>query len=402
MTSMLSASVRSKIHDVVPEVLELRHRIHRNPELKFEERQTMALIRDYLSGGGIEFSAPLIGTDSVGFLRGAKPGPTTLLRADIDALPIKETSGKPWQSAHDGKAHSCGHDGHVAMLLGAAKVLDACAGELRGNLRFVFQPAEEEIGGGKAMVAKGLMDLVPVADRAYAIHGWSGLGAGLVSGCAGATMAAADTFTITIRGKGGHGAQPHKTADPILTAAQLVEALQEIVARRIDPLKPAVLSVCRIQGGYSSNVIPETVALEGTIRYFDPALKGQIQDAMGTIVNGVCGANGCKGSLDFVEGYGPTVSDPQAVAEAHAVVAAAMGEDSWSDDHPPSMATEDFSYYLNRAPGCLLRLGLGKDWPPLHSPDFDFNDAVLEKGITLFVSLALARGLPKDRAVGTA
>lgn len=393
MTSILSDSVRSKIHDVLPEILELRHRIHQNPELKFEERQTMALIRDYLSGGEIKFSDPLIGTDSVGLLRGARPGPTTLLRADIDALPIKETSGKPWQSARDGKAHSCGHDGHVAMLLGAAKVLDACAGELCGNVRFVFQPAEEEIGGGKAMVAKGLMELVPVADRAFAIHGWSGLGAGLVSGRAGATMAAADTFTITVRGKGGHGAQPHKTADPILTAAQLVEILQEVVARRIDPLKPVVLSVCKMQGGCSSNVIPETVLLEGTVRYFDSELKEQIRSAMVAIVNGVCSANGCKGSLNFVDGYVPTISDPHAVAEAHAVVTAVMGEDSWSDDHTPSMATEDFSYYLNRVSGCLLRLGLGEDWPPLHSPDFDFNDAVLEKGVTLLVSLALSRDL---------
>lgn len=402
MDFSLSEKVRRRIKDILPEAMQIRHQIHSFPETKFEEQKTMALIRGFLSGGKIELLEPMIGTDTVGLLRGEMPGPTVLLRADIDALPLEEASGKDWRSTIPGKAHSCGHDGHTSMLLAAAKVLEESTEELAGNVRFVFQPAEEEIGGGKALVGKDLLDLAPRPDVAFALHGWRDLGLGMVSGAPGPTMAAADSFMVTVRGKGGHGGQPHKTADPIVAAAQAISSIQTIVSRWVDPLKPAVVSVCTIRGGYTRNVIPEEVVFEGTVRYFDKDLQTFIRDKMDSIVGGACASGGCTYTLDFLEGYIPMVNDGGAVSAARSIIAEALGAGVWTDDHPPSMATEDFAYYLNRIPGCLLRLGLGTDWPPLHSPEFDFNDDALETGIAVLVSLALGYGRMSSAAQKTA
>lgn len=396
MAFILSDKVRSRIRDIVPEAIELRHRLHAFPETKFEEKKTMALIRNFLAGGSVKLEKPMLGTDTIGLLEGSIFGPTVLLRADIDALPIEETPGRAWCSTSPGVAHACGHDGHTAILLAAAKVLEASRDELTGNVRFVFQPAEEEIGGGKSLVRAGLLELPPRPDVAFALHGWSGLGVGLVSGAAGPRMAAADSFVVEVQGRGGHGGEPHRTADPIVAASQAIGALQTLVSRSLDPLMPAVVSVCSIHGGKTRNVIPEKVVFEGTVRYFEPNLKDFIRDKMDSILKGACEAGECSHTLEFIEGYIPLINDPDAVSTAHAIVEGALGEHAWTDEHEPSMATEDFAYYLDRVPGCLLRLGLGVDWPRLHSPDFDFNDKAIESGITLFVSLAL--GYNKMRA----
>lgn len=392
MNFSLSDTLRCRIREMLPEVVELRHRLHRAPETKFEEYRTMDTIREYLADGAVKLMAPLLGTDTIALLRGEKPGPTVLLRADIDALPLEESSGLPWSSANSGRSHACGHDGHIAMLLGAARVLGNSVDELAGNVRFVFQPAEEEVGGGKALVAKGLLDLVPRPDVAFALHGWSGIDLGKVSGAPGTAMAAADSFVVKVRGSGGHGGQPHRTADPIVVAAQAIGTLQTIVSRNVDPLKPAVVSVCTIRGGKARNVIPEEVVFEGTVRYFDKNLQSFIRDRMHSILSGACAAGGCTHTLEFIEGYIPLTNDRDAVSFARSIVVETLGADAWTDEHQLSMASEDFAYYLDRVPGCLLRLGLGSDWPRLHSPEFDFNDKALETGITLLVSLALGYG----------
>jgi len=388
MKPSLSRNIVDRVHEISPSVMQLRHRLHGLPELKFEERETMAIIRDFAAGCGVELMEPLIGTDTVALLRGGRPGPTVLLRADIDALPIQECSGRPWSSVTQGRSHACGHDGHMAMLLGAMKVAGEFAGDLAGNVRFVFQPAEEEIGGGKALIEKGLLELEPKASVAFAFHGWCGLPAGKISCAPGPAMAAADSFSITIKGKGGHGGMPHEAIDPVVAAAQSIIALQTIASRNVDPLKPVVISVCSLHGGSTRNVIPDEVVLEGTIRYFDKELRDYLGDKMRSVVSNTCAALGCTNSFTLFEGYIPTINDRKSVETARSIIISTIGEASWSEDFIPSMGTEDFAYYLDRIPGAFMRLGLGKDWPKLHNPAFDFNDEALEAGMTALLALA--------------
>lgn len=388
MKPSLPGKIVDRIHEMAPSMIQLRHRLHGLPELKFEERGTMAIIRDFAAGCGVELMEPLIGTDTVALLRGGRPGPTVLLRADIDALPIQDCSGRPWSSATQGRSHACGHDGHMAMLLGAMKVAGEFAGDLAGNVRFVFQPAEEEIGGGKALIEKGLLELEPRANVAFAFHGWSGLPAGKISCAPGPAMAAADSFSITIKGKGGHGGMPHEAIDPVVAAAQSIIALQTIASRNVDPLKPVVISVCSLHGGSTRNVIPDEVVLEGTIRYFDKELRDYLGEKMRSVVSNTCAALGCTNSFTLFEGYIPTINDRKSAEIARSIIISTMGEAAWSDDFIPSMGTEDFAYYLDRIPGAFMRLGLGKDWPRLHNPAFDFNDEALEAGMTALLALA--------------
>ena len=392
MTPSLPRDIVDRIHATMPAIIQLRRRFHGAPELKFEEQGTMAMIRDFAAGCGVELLDPLIGTDTVALLRGGHPGPTVLLRADIDALPVQDNSAKPWSSAIQGISHACGHDGHMAMLLGAMKVASEFSSDLVGNVRFVFQPAEEEIGGGKALIEKGLLELEPKADVAFAFHGWSGLPTGKISCVPGPAMAAADGFSITIKGKGGHGGMPHEAADPVVAAAQSIIALQTIASRSVDPLKPIVISVCSLHGGSTRNVIPGEVVLEGTMRYFDKELRQYLRDKMQSIVSSTCAALGCTDSFTLFEGYIPTINDRKSAETARSIIISTMGEAAWSEDFIPSMATEDFAYYLDRIPGAFLRLGLGKDWPKLHNPAFDFNDEALEAGMTALVALAIGYG----------
>lgn len=399
MISSLPGKIVDRIREVMPSILQLRHRLHGTPEVKFEEYGTMSIIRGFLDACDMEVIDPMIGTDTVGLLRGGLPGPTILLRADIDALPIEEHSAKPWSSTIPGKSHACGHDGHMAILLGAIKVLSEFSGELAGNIRFVFQPAEEEIGGGKALIGKGLLELEPRANVAFALHGWSGLPLGKISCAPGPAMAAADSFAVTIKGKGGHGGMPHEAVDPVVAAAQSILALQTIASRWVSPVKPIVVSVCSLHGGNTRNVIPSEVTLEGTIRYFDKHLRNFIRDKMKSILDGICAASECTNSFEFQEGYIPTINDAQTADAVHSIIVSTMGASAWSDEYVPSMATEDFAYYLDRVPGAFLRLGLGTDWPKLHNSSFDFNDEALETGITALVSLAFGyeKWISKDQ-----
>jgi amidohydrolase len=394
--------LRTRVRKILPEITAIRRDLHRIPETKLEERETSKKIRELIGDTRIELLKPYIGTDVVGLLWGTKTdarrqpadritraGINVTLRADIDALPIEENSGKSWKSEYSGRAHSCGHDGHMAILIGTLKVLDGLTELFEGSVRFVFQPAEEEAGGGKMMVDKGLLDTDPKPSAVYALHGWPGIATGTIAAIPGPAMAAQDRFRITVKGKGGHGAVPHRAIDPIVTSAQIVSALQTIVSRSIEPVAAGVVSVCTIHGGTTSNVIPDQVIMEGTTRYFDKKIQSLIRSRMKEVIHGICAAAGATYSFDYNDGYIPLVNNPDKVGFLKGVVEAYLGEKTWVPDLPQVMGAEDFAFYLDKVPGVFLRLGLGEDSPSLHNAEFDFNDRAIEAGIIVMSALAL-------------
>jgi amidohydrolase len=404
--SLDPAELKQRIRKIVPEITGIRRSLHRIPETKLEEKETSKRIRELIADTKIELLDPYIGTDVVGLLWGGKdrggtagspasgtktgtPGLNVTLRSDIDALPIEEKSGKTWKSEHGGRAHACGHDGHMAILIGTLKVLDGLTDRFAGSVRFVFQPAEEEAGGGKMMVDKGLLDREPRPAAVFALHGWPGIPAGTIAAIPGPAMAAQDRFRLTIKGRGGHGAVPHKAIDPIVTSAQVIGGLQTIVSRSLEPVAAGVISVCTIHGGTTSNVIPDEVVMEGTTRYFDKKVQNLIRSRMQEVIRGICQAAGATHTFDYQEGYIPLVNTPEQVSFLEEIVQLYLGEKSWIPDLPQVMGAEDFAFYLAKVPGVFLRLGLGEDCPSLHSAEFDFNDSAIEAGITVMSALAL-------------
>jgi amidohydrolase len=401
MAAIEPTELLERVRAALPRALELRRRLHRIPEVGLQERRTAELLRSTLTALGLELRPAYLQTDVTGLLRGRGAGGgqnstqgaagrrCVLLRADIDALPLEEKRDRPWKSEHPGCAHACGHDGHTAMLVGALTVLSGLADRFAGNVRFVFQPGEEERGGGHTLVERGLLEAEPRPQAAFALHGWPGLPEGRLAAVPGAAMAAADGFTIVVHGRGGHGAKPHLAIDPILTAAQLVVSLQGIVARNVDPLEPAVVSVCTFQAGSATNVIPEQARLEGTVRYFEPDLKHLLRTRIEEVVRGVCEAAGAEYDFQYQDGYIAAVNDPAQVDFARRTVREFLGPDAWHDGLARTTGAEDFAFYLQRVPGAMLMLGLGEGWPALHSPEFDFNDRALESGIAALAALAL-------------
>lgn len=377
---------------IADEIIGIRHTLHANPEIMFKENETASLIRGYLDRHGIRVLKPYLETDTTAVIKGSLPGHgrTVLLRADIDALKLDEKTDIPWKSVKEGFSHSCGHDGHTAILLGAARILSELAGTFSGNVKLVFQPAEEEGGGGKVLVEKGVLDDDPYVDEVYALHGWPGIAEGLFESLPGAMMAAVDNFEIEVSARGGHAAMPHLATDAVLTAAQIVTALQGIVSRNTDPKDAAVLSVCTIHGGELNNVLPDSVKMKGTVRYFRKDMQSFFKERITQVVNGVCSANMTKGSLKYLPGYIPLVNSPEKVRFAGDVIKSVFGEDKWSDSAIPTAGAEDFSFYLDKRPGAFYRLGLGTSYPSLHNSCFDFNDAVITGGIVSMCAIALS------------
>lgn len=377
------------VRSVVPGIIEFRHRLHETPETKFEEFETARLIRERLSKLPVEVLDPLVGTDTIALLRGRADGGNVLLRADIDALPLGDKGGKAWSSKRAGVSHACGHDGHAAILAGTAETLARLAERFCGSVRFVFQPAEEEGGGGRELVKKGMLEIEPRPGAVWGLHGIPEFEVGQVASRPGRLMAAADRFSLEVIGRGGHGAQPHTVIDPVVLAAQIILALQTIPSRMVSPTQPVVLSVCMVHGGDASNIIPESVRLNGTVRHFDNALRDRIKERIEAIARGIAGPAGGKIEFEYREGYIPTINDPRKVAFARELVETYLGPDKWEDIPEPSMGGEDFAYYLEKVPGAFLRLGMGKGGPGLHNPAYDFNDAAIENGIVLMSALAL-------------
>jgi amidohydrolase len=367
-----------------------RRHLHAHPELSFEEHETSAFVEQTLrSLGGLEIERPA-GTAVVARLRGARPGKVVVLRADMDALPILEENDVPYVSTRPGVMHACGHDGHTAMLLAAAQILVERRDELAGEVRFVFQHAEElPPGGARDVVDAGVVDGV---DLIAGVHLLSALETGKVSSVAGAVMAAADLFTLDVIGRGGHGGFPHETVDPVAVAAQVVTNLQQIVARETDPFDSVVVSVTTLVGGTARNVIPGSVQLGGTVRTLSLARRAEVRDAMERVISGVTSAHRATYRFDFEVGYDPVVNDRDASAAVRQAVIAELGESALVEV-PPVMGGEDFSAYGAAAPAAFFWVGSGNDalgtMFPHHHPRFDIDEAALRDGIAVFARTAL-------------
>jgi amidohydrolase len=363
---------------VEDDVIAWRRHLHRHPEISFEEHETSAWIADKLASFGLEVERPTE-TSVLARLGSGRPGPTVALRADIDALPIHERSGVEFASERPGAMHACGHDGHTAMLLGAARTLTER--ELPGGeLRFIFQHAEELApGGARDMVAAGVMEGV---DFVYGCHLWTPLELGKVAAVPGPFMAAADFFRLTITGRGGHAGLPHTAVDTIACAAELVGSLQHIVSRRIDPLAPAVVTIGSLHAGDAPNVIPGQAVLTGTTRSFDPGVRERIPKLIDEIARGVCAAHGADHELDFQFGYRPVVNEERATQ----LVREAIGDELVEID--PIMGGDDFSAFQAEAPGCYAFVGAGGAYPH-HHPRFRIDERALATGTRLHVQVAL-------------
>ncbi|MCZ7542694.1 MAG: amidohydrolase [Anaerolineae bacterium] len=333
-----------------------RRDFHQHPELPFEEVRTAGIVADALHGLGLEVRTGVGRTGVMGLLEGARDGPTVLVRADMDALPVNEENDAPYASRTPGKMHACGHDGHTAVALAVAQMLAAHRDRMAGRVQFVFQPAEEIAGGAKAMIADGALDLNPAAS--FAVHFWSPVETGRVAIGEGPIMAAADKFVARVRGSGGHGALPHETRDPVVAAAQIVVALQSIVSRNVAPTDAAVLSVGHVRAGEGFNVIPAEAELSGTLRTFRPEVRDLLIERMEAIVTGVAAALGCEATLEVLQLTPQVCNDPDVTAQAREAVAAALGADALGDC-VRSMVAEDMSYFMARVPGCFMFVGSG-------------------------------------------
>lgn len=387
---MTENELTGRICKVLPEVVALRQELHRFPELALQEICTAARIRKALGETALALSPPFLETDVVGLLTGVAPGPNVTLRADIDALPLDELTDLPYRSEHAGCMHACGHDGHTAMLVGAARVLSELRDRFAGSVRFVFQPGEEVVAAGRDLVEAGCLENPP-PDMLLALHARDELPVGTFSSRPGAFMAAAEMFKIRIRGRGAHGSRPEQAIDPILTAARIVEALEALPARQTDPHEPVVVSVCRIEGGRNANVIPDSAEIEGTTRYLNPALGEALPALIERTVQGLCAAAGAQYDMDYRPSYAPTVNDAETVSLGERVARRELGPGAWKTAPRPSLGAEDFAFYLQRYPGALFWIGMGTDAVPLHNPRFDFNDKALAAGIRFLVATALER-----------
>lgn len=362
-----------------------RRNLHRHPELGFEEHRTSAAVADRLASLGLEVATGLAGTGVVGTLRGT--GGSVGLRADMDALAMSESSGKPWASENAGRMHACGHDGHTALLLGAAEVL--AADPPQGTVHFIFQPAEEGRGGAKRMVEEGLFERFP-CDHVFGLHNMPGIACDRMAVVAGPQLASSDSWRVTFRGVGSHGAKPHQGRDAVTASAQFISALQVIPGRVVDPLQPAIVSACAVSAGDMNalNVIPASVEVGGTARAFSAEVRGQLETEIGRIAHGVAATMGVEAEYTFIRRIPPVVND----AGATAIALAAAREVCAGVDtgFPPSTAGDDFAFFAQEAPGAYVWLGNGpaKAGAMHHNPGYDFNDAALPTGVAFWVAVA--------------
>ncbi len=376
------------IDTILPKITELRHKIHSNPELAGEEFATSKLVRKTLASTDINLLKPYLETDVVGILQGGQAGKCVGLRADMDALPLQEMTALPYKSRNDGIMHACGHDGHTAMLLGAAMVLNEIKDSLKGSVKFIFQPGEERAALGKKLVDAGALKS-PKPDAVFALHGMAEFPIGSISSRAGAIMAAASFFRIKIIGKGGHCSKPETCIDPIVIGCQVVNQLQTIISRHFSPQDAACLSVCCFSGGQSSNVIPEEVILEGSTRFLNDRVGDQFPGLIENAVKGICLASGAKYEFEYELPYVQTINTAQYVEISKSVAVECFGPEMWHELEKSSMGAEDFSYYLRECPGAFCNLGLGENHPAIHNTQFDFEYKALRNGIIFLVMMTL-------------
>ncbi|BAQ09361.1 peptidase m20 [Bacillus sp. OxB-1] len=378
VNSGISNQINAKLSESFEEMVDWRRHMHQYPELSFQEEKTAQYIQDKLISFGLEVKTHIGGFGLIGILEGEQPGKTVALRADFDALPIQDEKEAPYKSQNPGVMHACGHDGHTAALLGTAKALSEFRRQLKGTVVFLFQPAEETPpGGAKSMVEDGVLEGV---DYVFGAHLDSQAPIGTVSVGSGYQMAAVDKFSISIQGQGGHGARPHDTVDAIVIASDVVNALQKIVSRHVDPLQSAVVTIGVLQAGSAFNIIADKATLEGTVRTFDAAIRKQIEKQIQRIVEGVTSAFGASYTIDYLNGYPALYNHPKETETVRNLLKAAFTEEQVVE-MVPSMGAEDFSYFLLEKPGTYFRVGSHNENSttqfPHHHPKFDFDERAL-------------------------
>jgi amidohydrolase len=378
---------------VLGRVIDIRRHLHAHPELSFQELETSRFIASLLEDAGVEVKRGLATTGVVGHVRGAKSGRTIALRADMDALPVTEVTGLSFVSRIPGVMHACHHDGHMAMLLGAAMILVRMRERLEGNVKFIFQPGEEGYAGARKMIEEGVLEDEPRIQAAFALHLDALSPSGTLSTRPGPIMACADIFSISIIGKGGHAAMPHRSVDPILVAGHIVTALQSIASRKTDPVESIVVSVCTIHAGTAMTVIPDRVEMGGTVRLFDPGLRDQIPALMEEIIRGVAAAFGASYEFNYARGYPATINDPEFAAMVLDCGKKLLGQQNVHTLTRPRMPSEDFSFFLEKVPGAFAILGARpRDREPLpsHNPATTIDETALETGVKIHAAVALA------------
>jgi amidohydrolase/hippurate hydrolase len=382
-------SLIERVKEIESEFINYRRKVHQNPELGFEEYETCRLIEEFLHGLGIETRKNGDKTGVIGLLKGEQTGDKVIaLRADMDALKLTEATGLEFASKNPGVCHACGHDMHVAVLLGTAKMLVEHKADFRGTVKFLFQPAEEMLGGSESMIANGVMEN-PKVDYILAAHTWPEMPVGSIGVRKGAVLGSADSFTITITGKGVHAAHPHKGIDPIVVGAYIITELQTVVSRRVAPLDSAVVSIGRLSAGTVSNIIPTECVMEGTVRTQDPETRKMMADCIKTLVTHVATGMGATAKIDYKWGVPPTLNDPFIIDALSDAVKELLGKDKLLQVPIPSMGAEDFARYLDFAPGAFFRIGTADERPEtrgaLHNPETLFSEKAISAGIVAFV-----------------
>lgn len=369
-------------------IISTRRDLHRIPETAFAEKKTSAYVAQYLEREGLEVTTGIAGTGVLGLMQAAGRGRTLMIRSDMDALPLEEDTGLAFASTHPGAMHACGHDGHMAMVLGAVTVLNQLKNRLKGTIKFLFQPAEEGPGGAKPMIEAGVLEN-PRVDYAVGCHLWPTGAEGTVGVKAGPLMAAMDRFDLKIIGRGGHGAMPHLCVDALEVSTQVVNALQRMVSRHMNPLRPAVVTVGSLHAGSTFNVIAGEAKLSGTTRTFDREIWSSWKPRMEKIIAGVCKSMGATYELQYAQGYPPLVNDASMADLVRKCAAAVVGPDRVVEPEP-TMGGEDMAFFLEKSRGCFFFLGVGREGcAPIHNPRFDFNEDVLLLGVQTYCRIAM-------------
>lgn len=390
---MLTCALLDAARAIEPRITALRRAIHAEPELGLDTPLTLAKVRAELADLPLDWRTGSTTSGAVATLKGAKPGPSVLLRGDMDALPMDEHTGLPFASTIPGRMHACGHDTHTAMLAGAARILAARQADIAGEVRFMFQPGEEGFHGARFMLEEGLLD--PLPDAAFALHIMPNSPHGMIAGKPGAMLAAADQFDITIQGKGGHASLPHDTADPVPAAAAIVTAIQAMVTRRFAASEATVVTVSMIEAGTAHNIIPNHAHMRGTIRTLSAGRRQAVRAALAEVAELTARAHGCTADVTVTEGFPVTLNDPRAIDLGRAVATEMGGPDKWHQMAHSLMGAEDFSYVLQKVPGAMFFLGVaheGKDWTTccgIHNSRMMVDESVMPKGSAFLAACAL-------------